>query len=86
LSPASLPKLMQCFASKAGAYLSEVFGLKALTTNIRLGRKGIPEAKTVAYYEPTREKHLSRGQSRTGSWGLYYKTFYGRNLRIFVIS
>jgi hypothetical protein len=20
------------------------------------------------------------------SWGLYYKTFYGRNLRIFVIS
>ncbi len=21
-----------------------------------------------------------------GSWGLYYKTFYGRNLRIFVES
>jgi hypothetical protein len=22
----------------------------------------------------------------SGPWGLYYKTFYGRNLRIFVIS
>ncbi len=47
--------------SKAGAYLSEVCGLKALTTNIRLGRKGIPEAKTVAYDEPTQVKHLSGG-------------------------
>jgi hypothetical protein len=22
----------------------------------------------------------------SGGWGLYYKTYYGRNLRIFVIS
>jgi hypothetical protein len=55
------------FGCKAGDYLSEVFGLKALTTNIRLGRKGMPETKTLDYYEPTRVKHLSGDESRKGS-------------------
>jgi hypothetical protein len=56
------------FGSKAGAYLSEVCGPQALTTNVILGKKGIPETKTLAYEEATRVNHLSGGQSRTGSW------------------
>ncbi len=31
-------------------------------------------------------KYVCKKFSNIGSWGLYYKTFYGRNLQIFVMS
>jgi len=37
--------------------------------------------------QPTHEpKADGLNSPDTDTWGLYYKTFYGRNLRIFVIS
>jgi hypothetical protein len=45
------------FNSKAGAYLNEApfvcptLRLLALPTNIRLGKKGLPETSTLAYHD-----------------------------------
>ncbi len=84
--PGKSLQLSIMFLVKAGAYLSgaPLWGrLLASSTNIRLGWKGSPGTSTLAYYENYgRKKFYSREVSR----GLYYKTFYGRNLRIFVIS
>jgi hypothetical protein len=40
--------------------------------------------KVLHLFDPEDIKEVDHGQDET--WGLYYKSFYGRNLRIFVIS
>jgi hypothetical protein len=59
------------------------FGPKPLPTRMRLGLKSLPGTNTLDYY-----KHSLRPKKipNIGPWALYYKSFYGRKLRIFVIS
>ncbi len=44
-----------------------------------------PGANVVKLFESVIQGFLQKSHS-VSSWGRYYKTFYGRNLRIFVIS
>jgi hypothetical protein len=53
-----------------------------LPTNIRLGWKGLPGTNTLAFYNAAAITAFKKFYS-TSSWCLHYKTFYGRNLRIF---
>ncbi len=53
--------------------------LLALPTNIRLGWKGLPIIRKSINYD-------CKKMYRIGSMGLYYKTYYGHNLQIYIIS
>ncbi len=68
-------------------FMNGIFGFKSGSfmtppVNIRLGWKCLTVTNTVAYYHPklitAAKVLLYRGQS--------YKTFYGRKLRLFIIS
>ncbi len=88
----SLSSLVYCLRVWPGGYprVEHVRGtllkgrLLTLTTNTRLGWKGMPGINTLAYYEHsyiTDEKIFN-----IGPWDQHYETFYVRNSQMFVIS
>jgi hypothetical protein len=79
------------FAAKTTSYLSEAAErcftrvAPALPANIMLGLKGLQGTNTLAYYKKS-VNHSHKKFYSTGPWGQCYKTFYGRKLRLFIIS
>ncbi len=80
-----------CVRSLPECCTFQVFHSRLLTllTNIRLGWKGFIKDKHYSLLRTFRQyghkKFITLGPNLIKSRGLYYKTFYGQNLRVFII-
>jgi hypothetical protein len=56
------------------------------STDVTLNNRHMFIALATCLYRPIIQSESTHSFFNTDHWGLYYKPFYGRNLRILVIS